>query len=149
MYFKSFIIYISLYDLYIHIHIYTFLVFCIYFLFFTRISSVLNSFYQGRRQQGRHDPPLFCVAKRKKENQRKKTESLKAETIKRLSPRSKCYYFSHSRASAILEHLEFNFFFLSANHGDWQYLSMSLSLWNTFRRPCLCLFVNLYLFCQE
>ena len=37
----------------------------------------------------------------KKEKQREKRKSCKAETITRLSPRSKRYYFSHSRASRI------------------------------------------------
>ena len=36
----------------------------------------------------------FWVAKRKKGN-REKRNSFKAETIERLSPRSKCYCFSH------------------------------------------------------
>ena len=47
------------------------------------------------------DTALFCVQKKKKkrkEKQRKKRKSFKAETIKRLSPRPKCYYFTHSRA---------------------------------------------------
>ena len=44
-------------------------------------------------------PLLFCVAKRKKET--KEIKSFKAETIKRLSPRSKYYCFNHSRASRI------------------------------------------------
>ena len=38
---------------------------------------------------------LFCVAKRNKKEKKKKFES------RRLSPRSKDYYFSHSRASRI------------------------------------------------
>ena len=45
---------------------------------------------------------FFCVAKRKKGRQRQKTKVFKAETtIKGLSPRSKYYGFSHSRASRI------------------------------------------------
>ena len=58
--------------------------------------------------------PLFCVAKRNKE----KKESFKAEAIRRLPPKSKCYCFSHSRASRIQK------FFWSANHGGRQYLSV-------------------------
>ena len=54
-------------------------------------------------------PQLFCVAKRKKLNKGKKGKSFKAETIKRLPPKSKCYCFSHCRASRIEK------FFLSAN----------------------------------
>ena len=69
--------------------------------------------------------PHFCIAKRKnchkgkkkkKESdkidtkEKKKKKSLKTETIKRLSPRTKCYCFSHSRASKT------QFFFLSVIH---------------------------------
>ena len=62
-------------------------------------------------------PPhsLFCVAKKKKGRERQKRKGFKAETIKRLSPRSKYYCFRHSRASRIQK------FFLSANHGGRQY----------------------------
>ena len=59
-------------------------------------------------------PQLFCVAKRKKLNKGKKGKSFKPETIKRLPPKSKCYCFSHCRASRIQK------FFLSANHGNRQ-----------------------------
>ena len=45
-----------------------------------------------------HGSTTFLHSKNKKWKQRKK-KSLKAETIKRLSQRSKCYFFSHSRAS--------------------------------------------------
>ena len=48
-----------------------------------------------------HTHTLFCVAKRKKGSKEKKRKSFKAETIKRLSPRSKYYCFSHSRESRI------------------------------------------------
>ena len=44
--------------------------------------------------------PRFCVAKRKKGKQREE-KGVKPETIKRLSSRSKCYFFSHSRASRV------------------------------------------------
>ena len=64
-------------------------------------------------------PPLFCIAKRRKGNKEKKIiKNLKSETIKKvkkLSPRSKCYFFSHSRGSSIQN------FFLLANHDDRQY----------------------------
>ena len=59
---------------------------------------------------------FFC-SKKKKGNKRQKKKSFKGETIKRLSPWSKCYYFSHSRTSRIQK------FFLSANHGGRQYFS--------------------------
>ena len=60
---------------------------------------------QGRRHRGRgtggDDTLTFLLSKKKKGKQRKKWNSFKAETIKRLSPRSKCYCFSHSTASKI------------------------------------------------
>ena len=59
---------------------------------------------------GGHGPRLFFRIKKKIGKKRKKRKSFKAKTIKRLSPRSKCYYFSHSRASRIQR------FSLSANH---------------------------------
>ena len=74
-------------------------------------------------------PPFFfffCSAKRKKGNKGEK-KTFKAETIKRPSPRSKCYCFSHSRASRIQR------FFLSANI-TFQY-SMAPPLWNPFHWP--------------
>ena len=50
-------------------------------------------------------PPLhtqtFLRGKKKNGNKGKTRKSFKAETIKKLSPRSKCYCFSHSRASRI------------------------------------------------
>ena len=48
-------------------------------------------------------PPHFFGSKKKREanEQAKKRKSFKAETTKRLSPRSKCYSFSHSKASRI------------------------------------------------
>ena len=66
-------------------------------------------------------PPLppayfFAQQKEKKKTKEKKRKIFKAETIKRLSPRSKCYCFSHSRASRIQK------FFFSPNHGGRQYL---------------------------
>ena len=44
-------------------------------------------------------PPAFLLSKKKKGKLRKKRTIFKAETIERLSPRSKCYSFSHSRVS--------------------------------------------------
>ena len=46
-------------------------------------------------------PPHFLCSKKKKGKQRKARKAFKAETIKRLSLRSKLYCFSHSRASRI------------------------------------------------
>ena len=61
-------------------------------------------------------PPFtFLSRKKKKERQRQKRKGFKAEIIKRLSPRSNYYCFSHSRASRIQK------FFLSINHGGQQY----------------------------
>ena len=55
--------------------------------------------------------PHFCLAKRKNcRKGKKKRKSLNTDTIKRLSPRTKCYCFSHSRASRT------QFFFLSVIH---------------------------------
>ena len=90
--------------------------------------------HQGDERWGRGAggiaPLLFCVARKKKWKQRKKRKSFKAETIKRLSPRSKCYCFSYSRASRIQQ------LFLSANHDDDTFqCSMASPLWNLFRRP--------------
>ena len=63
-------------------------------------------------------PPTFLRSKKEKEVKEKKSKSFKAETIKRLSPGSKCRCFSHSRASRIQK------LFLSANHGGEQYFSV-------------------------
>ena len=65
---------------------------------------------QGRQHRGRGwvegmpPPPhtqTFLRSKKKNGNKGKTRKSFKAETIKKLSPRSKCYCFSHSRASRI------------------------------------------------
>ena len=64
--------------------------------------------------------PTFLLTKQKKEKQMKKRKSFKAETIKRLSSRSKCYCFSQSRASRMYK------IFLSANHGPDTYNNTSL-----------------------
>ena len=64
-------------------------------------------------------PPTFLRSKKKKRKQRKKKRKIfKAETIKRLSPRSKCYCFYHSRVSRIHK------FFFPVNHGGRQYLPL-------------------------
>ena len=68
------------------------------------------------RGAGSHDPPLpttttFLRSKKKKRKPREKRTIFKAETIEKLSPRSKYYCFSHSRVSRIQK------FLLSANHG--------------------------------
>ena len=55
-------------------------------------------------------PPFLCS--RNKGNKGEK--NFKTETIKRLSPMSKCHCFNHSRAFRIQKVL------LSLNHGDWQ-----------------------------
>ena len=60
----------------------------------------------------------FPQEQQKEKRGTKKRKSFKAETIKRLSPRSKCYCFSHSRASRIQK------FFLTANHGGRYYFSV-------------------------
>ena len=59
--------------------------------------------------------PTFLRSKKRKGRQKQKRKGVKAETIKRLSPRSKYYYFSHSRASRIRKS------FLSVNHGGQHY----------------------------
>ena len=76
-------------------------------------------------------PSTFWYSKKKRET--KKIESFKAETIKKLSPRPKCYYFSHSRAPRIQ-----TFFLVSQSRwpaGTFQ-CSMALPPWNPFRPPC-------------
>ena len=63
-------------------------------------------------------PPTFLRSKKKKGKQRRAGTTFKAETIKRLSLRSKCYCFSHSRVFRIQK------IFLSASHGGPQYFSV-------------------------
>ena len=74
----------------------------------------------------------FLRIKNKKGEQREKRKTFKAETIKRLSPRLKCY------CLAILERLEFkNFSGRSTMVADNTcQCSMAPPLWNPFRRPC-------------
>ena len=50
---------------------------------------------------GGHGSFSFLLSKKEKGRQRQKRKGFKAETIKRLSPRSKYYCFSHSRAPRI------------------------------------------------
>ena len=76
-----------------------------------------------------HPHPFFFFCSKKNREKRKKRKSFKAKTIKRLSPRSKCYCFSYSRASRIQK------FFLSTDI-PFQ-CSMAPPLWNRFRWPCL------------
>ena len=83
----------------------------------SRIQTEYGDFKAGDTRGARGARPLFCVSKRKKGNKEKR-KSFKIEAIKRLSPRSKFYYFSHSRASRIQN------FSLSANYGGRQYFSM-------------------------
>ena len=76
---------------------------------------------------------LLCVAKRKKRDKVRKERVSKQKLLKkRLSTRSTCYFFSHTRASRIKK------VFLLANHGGRQYFSVfhGSSPWNPFRRPC-------------
>ena len=66
---------------------------------------------------------LFVEQNKKK--QRKKERVSNQKLLKRLSPRSKYYYISHSREPRIQK------CFLSANHDGWQYFSCSMAppLW--------------------
>ena len=72
-----------------------------------------------------HPPtPIFLRNKKKKGKQRKKRKNLKVETIKSLSPKSKCFFFSHSRVSRIQK------LSLLDNHGGRQYFSVFHGLSN-------------------
>ena len=51
--------------------------------------------------RGPHTHTFLGSTKKRRETKKKKDKSFKAETIKRLSPRSKCYCFSYSRAPRI------------------------------------------------
>ena len=66
----------------------------------------------------------FSRSKKKKGKERKARETFKAETIKRLSLKSKLYCLSHSRESRVKH------FLLSANHGGRQYFSVFLGPYN-------------------
>ena len=88
------------------------------------LTKLVND-HQGRRHLGSRGgnahpplPPTFLRSKNKKGRQREKRKDFKAETIKRLSLRSKYFCFNHSRASRIRK------FFLSANHGGRQCFSL-------------------------
>ena len=61
------------------------------------------------------DSPILLQSQGK---DRKKRKRFKAKIIKRLSPRSKCYHFNHSRVSRITKH------FLSTNYGGRQHFSV-------------------------
>ena len=73
---------------------------------------------KGPMTQGRWGAwsPTFLRSKKKKGRQRQKRKGFKAETIKRLSPRSKYFCFSRSRPSRKV--------LLSTNHGGRQYFSV-------------------------
>ena len=103
------------------------------FIFVTFSEVRFNFFFQG--SGGKHLPgpatprgrgchaslllsPTFLRSKKKKGKLREKKTIFKAETIESLSPRSKCYCFSHSRVYRIEK------IFLSANHGGRQYFSV-------------------------
>ena len=73
-------------------------------------------------------PSTFYVVKMKKnEEQRKIRKSFKAETVKRLSPRSK-HYFLENVDHFILEYLEFKY--VSVFHGPFTLKSIPLALPN-------------------
>ena len=72
-------------------------------------------------------PHFFVQQKQKREAKKKERKSFKAETIKRLSPRSKCYCFSNGYYF-IQEHLEFKYF--SVFHGPYTLKSTSPALPN-------------------
>ena len=68
--------------------------------------SLLSHYISIPERPGGPCPPLLFSTflrskKKKRETKKKRKGCFKAETIKRLSPRSKCYCFSHSRASRI------------------------------------------------
>ena len=73
--------------------------------------------YKAGDTRGPYTQTFLGSKKKKREIKKKNERSFKAETIKRLSPRSKCYCFSHSRASRIQ-------FFLSSNYGGQHCSSM-------------------------
>ena len=85
----------------------------------TERNSLKRNIAQGWQHWGAggHGPPTFLHSKRKKRETKEK-KSFRAGTIKRLSPRSKCYCFNHSRVSQIQKCS-----FLS-NHGGRQYFSV-------------------------
>ena len=86
-----------------------------------------------------HPYPTFWRSEKKKGGQGQKRKGFKAETIKKLSPRLKYYWSSHSRVSRIRK------CFLLANHGAWQYFSVfhGSPHRNPFRRPCICFALHL------
>ena len=89
-----------------------------YNLLYKLVSGLLCllSFWESMNTGPAIQPPLpptpsTFLRSKKKGKQRKERKTFKAETIKGLSPRSKLYCLSHSRASRIQN------FFWSANHG--------------------------------
>ena len=85
--------------------------------------------------------PHFFAQEKEKRETKEKTKSFKAEAIKGLSPKSKCYCFSHSRAHRIQK------FFFSANHDGWQ------NFWvfhgpSTLKSISLALILDLYEWCK-
>ena len=75
--------------------------FCLHFLIYTPPIAPPRHTYTHTHK---HTHTHIFYSKKKKEKQMKKRRSFKAEIIKRLPPRLKCYCFSHSRAP------EFKFF---------------------------------------
>ena len=78
----------------------------------------------GGRASGAWFPTFLC-SKNKKGKQRENRKSVKAETIKRLSPRSKCYCFSNVYCF-ILERLEFKYFSVFHDHSNLKSISLAL-----------------------
>ena len=66
-----------------------------------KVIAITEDLSQGRWHWGVCPSSTFLRSKKKKWKQMKKRKGLKAETIKRLSPRSKYYCFSRSRVSRI------------------------------------------------
>ena len=86
---------------------------------------------QGRWHRGRRggmSPDTFLRSIKKNGVKRKKRNSFKAETIKRLSPSTKCYCFSHYRASIIQK-------FPNMVADNTFHCFMAPPLWNSFHRP--------------
>ena len=66
-------------------------------------NTIAAEVYTGRWHHGggKAMTPTFFRSKNKKGKQRGKRKTFKAETVKRLSPKSKRHCFNHSRASRI------------------------------------------------
>ena len=97
----------------------------------TEISRIIN--FRPTTPEGMPSlpPPHFFAYQKEKRETKEKRKSFKAETIKRLSPRSKCYCFNHSGASRIQK-----FLFRPTMVADitFQY-SVSPPLWSPFYQP--------------